>query len=117
MTTDGWIALGVLAMAVAAFASDRVRADAIALAVLLALAISGVVTASEAIAGFADPSVLMIGGLFIVGEALVTTGIAFAVGEWLMRIGGASESRLLVLLMIVVGCIGAFMSSTGIVAL
>ncbi|HRK96047.1 MAG TPA: SLC13 family permease [Rhodospirillales bacterium] len=117
MSADGWIALAVLAAAVVAFATDRFRADAVALAVLLALAVSGVVTANEAIAGFADPSVLMIGGLFIVGEALVTTGVATGLGTWLASVGRGSETRLIVLLMVVVGAVGAFMSSTGIVAM
>ncbi|HRK69290.1 MAG TPA: anion permease, partial [Hyphomonas sp.] len=80
MNPDAWIALGILVAAIIAFASDRIRPDAVALAVLLALAVTGVITATDAIAGFSDSSVLMIGGLFIVGEALVTTGVAAALG-------------------------------------
>lgn len=117
MTLAGWTVLAILAAAIAAFASNRVRVDAVALAVLLALAVSGVVSASEAVAGFSDSSVLMIGGLFVVGEALVTTGVAAAVGAWLARIGGGNEARLIALMMLVVAGIGAFMSSTGIVAM
>ncbi len=117
MTLAGWTVLAILAAAIAAFASNRVRVDAVALAVLLALAVSGVITASEAVAGFSDSSVLMIGGLFVVGEALVTTGVAAALGAWLARIGGGSEARLIALMMLVVAGIGAFMSSTGIVAM
>ena len=117
MTTEMAFVFGVLAVAVVLFASGRVRLDVVALLVLLALLLGDVVTVGEALAGFSDPVVLMIAGLFIVGEALVTTGVAFAVGEWMMRVGGASEERLLMLLMLVVGSIGAFMSSTGIVAL
>ena len=117
MTADGWIVLAILATAIAAFAGNRARADAVSLGVLLALAVSGVVTAREAVAGFSDSSVLMIGGLFIVGEALVATGIAAALGAWLAKIGGGSESRLIALLMAVVASVGAFMSSAGIVAI
>ena len=117
MTPDGWIVLGILTAAIVAFASNRLRVDAVGLAVLLALAVSGLLTAGEAIAGFSDPSVLMIGGLFVVGEAMVTTGIAVTLGAWLARVGGGNETRLIVLLMLVVASIGAFMSSTGIVAI
>ncbi|MFZ1416579.1 MAG: SLC13 family permease [Defluviicoccus sp.] len=117
MTPDGWLVLGILAAAVVAFASNRLRVDAVGLAVLLALAVSGLLTAREAIAGFSDPSVLMIGGLFVVGEAMVSTGIAVTLGSWLARVGGGSETRLIALLMLVVSSIGAFMSSTGIVAI
>jgi di/tricarboxylate transporter len=117
MTPDGWIVLAILAVAIIAFASDRVRVDAVALSVLIALAISGTVTPAEAVAGFSDAAVLMIGGLFVVGEALVATGVATRLGTWLARIGQGSEVRLIVLLMTVVAGIGAFMSSTGIVAM
>lgn len=117
MTPDGLIALIILALAVVAFASNRLRVDAVALAVLLSLAIAGLVTPAEAVAGFSNSSVLMIGGLFIVGEGLVTTGVASAVGEWLGKVGHGSENRLTVVLMVVVATVGAFMSSTGIVAM
>lgn len=117
MTPDGWLVLAILVAAIVAFASDRVRVDGVALAVLLALAVFGLVTPAEAVAGFSDTSVLMIAGLFVVGEALVLTGTAAAVGNWLARVGQGSETRLIALLMLVVATIGAFMSSTGIVAM
>ncbi len=117
MTAEMAYVFGVLAVAIILFASGRVRLDVVALLVVFALVLGEVVTLREAFAGFSNSVILMIAGLFIVGEALVTTGIAFAIGEWLMRVGGASETRLLALLMVVVGCVGAFMSSTGIVAL
>ena len=117
MTGDMAFVFGVLGVAVVLFASGRARLDVVALLVLLALMLGGVVSVPEALAGFSDPVVIMIAGLFVVGEALVTTGIAFAVGEWLMRVGGTSETRLVALLMLTVSLSGAFISSTGIVAI
>ncbi|HYQ91751.1 MAG TPA: SLC13 family permease, partial [Candidatus Competibacteraceae bacterium] len=64
-----------------------------------------------------EPLLPMIAGLFVIGEGLVRTGVAYRLGDWLMRTAGASESRLLVLLMLVAGALGAFMSSTGVVAI
>lgn len=117
MSADTLFVFAVLAFAVVLFASDRVRLDIVALGVLLALMLGGILTVQEALAGFSDPVVLMIAGLFVVGEALVSTGIAFAIGRWLMRVGGSSETRLIALIMSIVAVIGAFMSSTGIVAI
>jgi di/tricarboxylate transporter len=51
--------------------------------------------------------------LFVVGDGLFRTGIAYAVGAWLMHVTGTSEARLLVVLMIVVAVLPVFMSSTG----
>ncbi len=79
--------------------------------------LSGLLTPGEALAGFGDPVVLLIAGLFVVGEGLYRTGVAFAIGDWLMRIAGTHELRLLVMLMLVVAGLSAFMSSTGAVAI
>ncbi len=101
MGADGWIVICVLAAAIAAFVSNRLRVDAVAIGVILALAVSGIVSSGEAIAGFSDSSVLMIAGLFVVGEALIATGVAAALGAWLAKAGRGSEVRLIALLMIV----------------
>ena len=68
-------------------------------------------------AGFGDSIVILIAALFVVGEGLVRTGVANQVGAWLTRVAGASETRLLALLMLAVAGLGAFMSSTGVVAI
>jgi len=117
MTPDALFVFGLLAVAVVLFASDRLRPDVVALLVILALMLGGILPVSVAVAGFGDPLILLIAGLFVVGEGLVRTGIAFQVGQGLARLAGTSERRLLVLLMLAVAGLGAFMSSTGVVAI
>ncbi len=109
--------LALLAGAVAMFVIDRPRSDAVALLMLLALPFTGVVSMGEALAGFADPTVVLIALLFVIGEGLVRTGVAQRLGDWLVARGGASEARLIVLLMVIVAGVGSVMSSTGVVAL
>jgi di/tricarboxylate transporter len=99
------------------FASGRVRFDVVGLLVVLSLMLSGILTEREALAGFGNPVVLIVAGLLIVGEMLTRTGIAFAIGNWMTRVGGNSEVRLLVLLMLVAGVMGSVMSSTAVVAI
>ena len=117
MTGETTFVFGVLAGAVILFASGRLRPDVVALCVVLALVLSEVLTLREGLAGFGDPVIIMMASLFVVGEALLATGVALAVGEWLMLVGRGSETRLLVLLMLVVGALGSLMGSTGVVAL
>ena len=117
MTPDAQFVFGLLAVTVVLFASDRLRPDVVAILVILALILGRSLTVSEAVAGFGDPLILLIAGLFVVGEGLVRTGVAYQVGVWLTRLAGASETRLLVLLMLAVAGLGAFMSSTGVVAI
>lgn len=117
MTADMLFMFGLLAVAVILFASDRLRPDVVALLVMLALILKGILPVAEAVAGFGDQVVILIAGLFVVGEGLVRTGVAYQVGVWLTRMAKASETRLLVLLMLAVAGLGAFMSSTGVVAI
>ena len=117
MTSETIFVLCVLAAAVLLFASGRLRSDIVALLVVLSLVLGGVLTLREGFAGFGDPVIIMMAGLFVVGEALVSTGIALSVGAWLMRMGRGSETRLLVLLMLVVAAVAAFIGSTGAAAL
>ena len=117
MSPDALFVFGLLAVTVVLFASDRLRPDVVALLVIVALILGGILPVSVAVAGFGDPLIILIAGLFVVGEGLVRTGIAFQVGQGLARLAGASESWLLVLLMLAVAGLGAFMSSTGVVAI
>jgi di/tricarboxylate transporter len=117
MTPDMLFVFATLGITIALFVSDRIRMDLVALMVVVALALSGIITPAEAVAGFGEPVVIMIAALFVVGEALFRTGIAAAAGNWLLRMGGSSETRLLLFLLPVVALLSAFMSSTGAVAL
>jgi di/tricarboxylate transporter len=117
MTEPALIVLGVLAATIGLFASGRLRADVVGILVVLALMLSRVLTPKEALAGFGDPVVILIAAIFVVGEALVNTGITLRLGDAVAKAGRGSETRLIVLIMLLAGAIGAFMSSTAIVAI
>lgn len=111
-----WV-LSLLAIAVVLFATGKVRMDAIALMVIVAFVLSGTLTLTEAFSGFSDPNVILIAALFIIGDGLVRTGVATKMGAWLVSVAGNSETKMLIYLMLTVAGLGAFMSSTGVVAI
>ncbi|HIC0591878.1 TPA: SLC13 family permease [Klebsiella pneumoniae] len=111
-----WV-LSLLAIAVVLFATGKVRMDAIALMVIVAFVLSGTLTLNEAFSGFSDPNVILIAALFIIGDGLVRTGVATKMGAWLVSVAGNSETKMLIYLMLTVAGLGAFMSSTGVVAI
>lgn len=115
MTWEMIYVLAVLGTTMLLFASDRFRLDLIALLALLALLVPGILTVPEGLAGFADPTVLMIAGLFVVGAAIFETGLADGIGRRLERAGG-SYARLLIVTMVTAAGLSAFLSSTGTVA-
>ncbi|MFA5581165.1 MAG: SLC13 family permease [Paracoccaceae bacterium] len=109
--------LVLLGAAVVMFTLNRPRMDAVALMMMVALPLTGIITLPEALMGFSDPNVILIVAFFVIGEALVRTGVAHRLGDWLSARAGASEARLIALLMVIVAGLGSFMSSTGVVAL
>ncbi|HHP2567044.1 TPA: SLC13 family permease [Klebsiella pneumoniae] len=111
-----WV-LSLLAIAIVLFATGKVRMDAIALMVIVAFVLSGTLTLNEAFSGFSDPNVILIAALFIIGDGLVRTGVATKMGAWLVSVAGNSETKMLIYLMLTVAGLGAFMSSTGVVAI
>jgi di/tricarboxylate transporter len=117
MSTELLLVLALLAAAVAMFARNHPRSDVVALLMIAALPLTGAIDTTEALAGFADPNVVLIALLFVVGEGLARTGVARRMGDWLVQRAGTSETRLIVLLMVLVTTIGSVMSSTGVVAI
>ena len=116
MTLEMWIALTILAAAIVLFVTEWVRVDIVALGVVVALMLTGLLTTTEALAGFSNPAVLSIAALFVVGGAVLNTGLADAIGRRILTIAGESEARLVVVIMVTVALLSAVMSSTGTVA-
>ena len=110
-----WV-LSLLLIAIILFATGKVRMDAVALFVIVAFALSGTLTLPEAFSGFSDPNVILIAALFIIGDGLVhwrgdTRGGMAGEGGRQQRNQNADH------LMLTVAGLGAFMSSTGVVAI
>ncbi|TLH69142.1 SLC13 family permease [Mycolicibacterium aubagnense] len=112
-----WIVVGILAGAVGLFVWGRPRADIVGVLIVVALMTSGVLTPAEALAGFGSPVVILLAGIFIVSAGLVNTGITQRLGEFIVKVGGRSESRLVALIMVLSAGIGSVMNSSAIVSM
>lgn len=116
MTPDMWMVLSILVAAIVLFVTEWVRVDIVALGVVVALMLTGLLTTTEALTGFSNPAVMSIAALFIVGGAVLNTGLADAIGRRILGVAGQSEPRLMTLIMVTVALLSAVMSSTGTVA-
>ncbi len=117
MNHDIFIVFTTLLTAALMFVTNGIRNDLVALLVMLTLMLSGVLTVHESLAGFSDPIVMIVISMFIIGEAVVYTGIARKVGELIIRGGGTNETRLMIILMVAAGLLGSFVSSTATIAI
>src|SRR5690606_41333038 len=83
MNTDRGGVLALLVGSMVLFIRTKPRMDVVALLVIVALPLSGGLTIQEAVAGFSDPSVLLIAALFVIVDVLVLTGIAYKTDDTL----------------------------------
>lgn len=116
MTFDMLLAVGILAFAILFFVTDWLRVDVVALIVVVTLMLAGLLTPAEAIAGFSNPIVLTIAALFVIGGAVLQTGLSATIGNQVLRIAGTNPTKLIITVMLTVALMSAFMSSTGTVA-
>ncbi|NLX80715.1 MAG: SLC13 family permease [Proteiniphilum sp.] len=107
------ITLIILFVTSALFLWGKLRSDLVALLALIALTVSGILNTNEAIAGFANPIVLMLAGLFIISGAITQTGLAKTLSTKLLQTAGDNELKLFILTMILAAVLGSFMSNAG----
>jgi di/tricarboxylate transporter len=117
MTFEIALTLGILGLAIVLFVTERVRADLVALLVLVTLVVVGLVAPEESIAGFANPAVVTIWAVFILSAGLARTGVAAMLGAQVLRLAGAGERRLIAVLMTSTAVLSGFMNNIGVAAL
>ncbi|MDR2891917.1 MAG: SLC13 family permease [Deltaproteobacteria bacterium] len=112
-----FITLLVLAVTVVFFAIGKVRSDLVAVSAMLSLVLCGVLTPTEALSGFSNPVVITIVGMFVVGGAIVRTGLANVISDKLVALAGTNQNVLFMLFMLITAMIGSLVSNTGTVAI
>jgi len=100
MTPQLVITFAIVLVAIVLFLSERLRADLVALLVVVVLGVAGILTPREAFSGFASSAVVTIVSIFILTEALRITGMSEQAGRLLERVAGTSESRLVIVIML-----------------
>lgn len=116
MAPDIALTLGIILLAVILFAIDKVRVDVVALLVLIAVSVTGLVTKEQVFLGFANSAVITIWAVYIVSGGLFKTGVADRLGSLILRLSRGSEARLIMVIMLTCGTMSAFMNNVGAVA-
>ncbi len=117
LTNDIVLVLGIVALTLILLISERLRIDLIALLVLVVLAVTGLLTPSQALSGFSNPAVITVWAVFILSGGLARSGIARAIGRMVLRFAGNGEMRLIGAIMLGAGLLSAFLNNVGVTAL
>jgi di/tricarboxylate transporter len=100
MTTPILLLLSMLFVAIVLMATERLRADVVALLVAIALTLTGLIQPTDTFSGFSRSAVVTIMAIFVLTGGLAHTGVTRAAGRVLLRIAGKSEAQLIALIML-----------------
>jgi di/tricarboxylate transporter len=113
LTYENVLVLSILIVAVLLFVTEKLRSDVVAILVLLGLALTGMLTADDALSGFSHSAVITVIGVFVISAGLYQTGVAHRMGRYLTQVAGRDEIRLTVTIMLAVAAISAIMNNVG----
>lgn len=97
--------------------TEKVPVDVTALGILSVLTVTGILTPTEAVAGFASPAVLTVAAMFMISRAMIRTGAVSSIGSWLMALSKGRSGLAMLLVLLIVGVSSAFINNTPIVVL
>jgi di/tricarboxylate transporter len=105
------LTLIIVVVAIALLLSDQLRADLVALLVVVSLGITGILTPREAFSGFASSAVVTIVSIFVLTESLRLTGVTEKAGLLLERVAGTSETGLVIAIMVAGAALSLLMNN------
>lgn len=117
MTTDIGIVLGIIALAVVLFISERLSIDTVAILVMSLFMLTGILTPMEGLSGFSNPATVTVALMFVISSAIFKSGVLNNVGLLLTHIGRKNYLLCLLSLMLISGILSAFINDTAVVAL
>jgi len=112
-----WLITLILVVAMLLMITEKLPVDLTSLGILVVLTVTGILTPTEAIAGFASPAVITVGAMFLISQGMIRTG---AVGFISKKVGEYSRGRLVLaifLVLVIVGTASAFINNTPVVVL
>ena len=108
--------LCVLAVAAFLFVTELIPLAVTAMAACTALGILGVLPSKQVYAGLSNSTVVLFGGMFVIGAAMFKTGLAETIGLAVVRKAGTKEVPLMGAIMLVTIILSSVSSNTGTVA-
>ncbi len=112
-----FLTLGVVVAALVCFIAEWLPVDITALCVAVVLIVLGLVTPEEGVAGFSNSATMTVMAMFILSAAITRTGVIQIFRDLLLRWGGKSITRQILVMGLLVGPISGFINNTAVVAI
>ena len=117
MTWEVGFVLGLTLVAVVLFVTEKFSTDVVAVLVMIALLVSGILTPAEGFNGFANPATVTVGAMFVISAGLFRAGAVNFLGRGLRRLARRSSTLMVLVMMLGVGSLSSFLNNTATVAI
>lgn len=117
MNPSSILVLGLLAVTGVLLATERLRADLVAILVLAALMLMRVLEPGEALSGFSNPATVAVAAMFVISAGLQASGVVQFLGDRLLHLGPTSAWKLTLVTAAVILPVSAFINNTAAVAI
>ncbi len=124
LTTEMVVVIAILMLTIYLFAFEVVRVDVAAISIMVLIGLSGLypgydglVSSDELFSGYSSNAVISIIAVMIIGAGLDRTGVMGQLANQILRFGGNTEGRVIMIISTVVGVISSFLQNIGAAAL
>jgi di/tricarboxylate transporter len=112
-----WLVTLILVVAMLLLITEKVPVDLTSLGIIVVLAVSGILTPTEAIAGFASPAVITVGAMFLISKGMMRTGAVRYISQRVADYSRGRPTLAIFLILVIVGTASAFINNTPVVVL
>ena len=114
---DELLLVGLLIVAILLLATERLRADVVAMVVLCALVLLRILEPRQALSGFSNPATITVAAMFVLSAGLQASGVIHALGDRLLKHGPSSPTALMLMTGLAIVPFSAFINNTAAVAI
>ncbi len=108
LAQDQIIFIIIMIVSIFLFITEYLRVDVIAMLIILALSITGLIEIKEAFSGFSSEPAIIVAAVFVLSAGLSYTGVTDIIGEWVTKFSGKGEVRAIFVIMVTVAAMSAF---------
>ncbi|MCG6912133.1 MAG: SLC13 family permease [Deltaproteobacteria bacterium] len=97
--------------------TEKLPVDLTSIGILVLLAVTGVLSPAEVVAGFASPAVITVGAMFLISRGMIRTGAIGYISQLVIRYAQGSHFKAMLMIILIVGVASAFINNTPVVVL
>jgi di/tricarboxylate transporter len=112
-----WLLTLILVVAMILLITEKIPVDLTSIGIIVVLTVSGILSPTEAIAGFASPAVITVAAMFLISKGMIRTGAVGFISQKVIDYSRDKPTLAIFFTLVIVGTASAFINNTPVVVL